>query len=83
METKKLKIALYRHVQFGYESVWAAREDGAARDLPDHVRISEWVEVEFQPLPDEALRAANKVEMDKVRARLTAQLAALDAGVPS
>lgn len=78
MATKKLKIALYQHVQYKFYSVWHAREDDLDRDPPDYARISEWVEVDFQLLPNDVMQMHKQRETDAVRARLQKQLAELD-----
>jgi len=80
METNKLKIALYQNVQYKFYSIWQTRDDGQERDLPDYARVSEWIEVDFPPLPEPEIQASKNREVEAVRARLQKQLAELDAG---
>ena len=78
METKKVKIALFKHVPYGFLSVWAVDNDGAEREPTDYCRLSEWIEVDFPLLPDEDMQARKEREVEAARERLRKQLAALD-----
>ena len=78
METKKVKLALFKHVHYGFLSVWTVSNDGTEREVSDYCRLSEWIEVDFPLLPADDMQARKQREIEAARERLQKQLAALD-----
>jgi hypothetical protein len=78
MTTKTTRCALYEHKTFGYETVWSFRPDGSERDIPDYIRISEYVDIEFTLLPGDVVAEHKRRELESERTRLQERLAALD-----
>lgn len=58
-----MKIATYLNIEYNYEAILNAPEGSDDYMLPDFVRLTEWLEVEFIPLnKNEASKALlNKI----------------------
>jgi len=62
-----MKIAQYKSVEHGYLSICDAETFDR---VPEYIRVSEHVEVEFPALPPEDLVAQEVEALDKVRANV-------------
>jgi hypothetical protein len=74
----KYEVAMFQYVSSTtpFLTTWH-REAGKDRNPDGYVRISEWVEVEFPALPNDAVAEAKRREVAATRERLQAELAAL------
>lgn len=65
-----MKIALFRENQFGYISSWHFPDYCEESDFSPSgwVRTSEWVEVDFPPLPPEVIIPAQLAALDQRKA---------------
>lgn len=68
MKTKQ-KIAIFRNIEHGYESIL----DGQFDSFEEYVRLSEFVEVEFQPLTGDEFVQKQLSALDKAESALRAQ----------
>jgi len=51
-----VKIAIHKSIQHDFDSVFVWREWWDEEpSYPEHVRISEWIDVDFPPLSDDTL----------------------------
>ena len=79
----KMRLALFRHSQFGW--IFARDSDGTDHDdnrpRADYARISEWMDIEFKPLPIEAVVESEMLGLTKLRAQIVEEFAAKLRGV--
>lgn len=67
-----MKIALFKHIQYGYESVWIYRE---GQNFDDRVQISDWIDVDFPPLRSGDVIAEQIKALDNIRAEVSRRFA--------
>ncbi len=73
-----MKVAKFKSLEYGYESV----SDEGLDHLPNYVRLSEYVDVEFPPLGRDEVIQKQVSALDAVRERIveefTGKLAEID-----
>jgi hypothetical protein len=67
------KVAVFRNTKHDFECVMHNHDDDENWTLEDYVRLTEWVAVEFKPLPPETLVAAQMAALTELRAQTVAE----------
>jgi hypothetical protein len=72
-----MKYAQFKDMKFGWINVVGRHESDLERPYCDTVRVSEWIEIDFPPLPDnevvpQQLAALDRKQQELVREHLAA-----------
>jgi hypothetical protein len=68
------KIAIFRHLRFGFTSVFALQEGHDENwTLDEYVRISEWQAIDFKALPPNSLAEAQMRSLKNQRAMIVTE----------
>ena len=68
-----MKYAQFKDPHYGYISVIGREDDDLERPYGDDVRISEWIEIDFPPLPQADVVQAQLAALDAQQRELVAE----------
>ena len=68
-----MKYAQFKDPHYGYISVIGREDDDLERPYSDDVRISEWIEIDFPPLPQADIVQAQLAVLDAEQRKLVTE----------